>query len=303
MTTMTTAPTTATTTSLPTAASPGLGLVRSTRAEFRRLLRWPATWVLVGVWSALSLAFTYVFDWISYRTGETTGPATAGVRLDSLLPGAIPDVLVQGMPIFGGAIVMILGALAVGSGYGWGTWKTILTQGPSRSAAFGGTLVALAVVVAGTVLVTIGVDLAMSSVIAAVEGGSGALPDLTDLARSYGGGLLILGMWAAAGVLVGVLARGPALAVGLGLVWSLVVENLLRGVAAALPGIEGVTDRLPGSSAGSLAGALGAVGDAEGGAPGVLNALSGPVATSLTAGYLVVFAVVSLLLVRRRDLI
>ena len=112
-----------------------------------------------------------------------------------------------------------------------------------------------------------------------------------------------MGMWTAAGVLVGVLARGPALAVGLGLVWSLVVENLLRGVAAALPGIEGVTDRLPGSAAGSLAGALGAVGDAQGGAPGVLDVLSGPVATGLTAGYLVVFAGLSLLLVRRRDLL
>jgi hypothetical protein len=280
----------------------GPALVRSTRAELRRLLRWPATWVLVGVWSALSLTFTYVFDWISYRTGETTGPAAAGVSLDGLLPAAVPDVLVQGMPIFGGAIVMILGALAVGSGYGWGTWKTVLTQGPGRLAAFGGLLVALAVLVAGTVLVTVGVDLAVSSFIAAVEGRSGALPGVADLARSYAGGLLIMGMWTAAGVLVGVLARGPALAVGLGLVWSLVVENLLRGVAAALPGLEGVTDRLPGSAAGSLAGALGAVGDTEGGAPGVLDVLSGPVAVGLTAGYLGVFAGLALLLVRRRDL-
>ena len=63
-----------------------------------------------------------------------------------MLPAAIPDVLVQGMPMFGGAIVLILGALAVGSGYGWGTWKTVLTQGPGRVAAFGGTLVALGVV-------------------------------------------------------------------------------------------------------------------------------------------------------------
>ncbi len=296
---------TATTVERPTrpASAPGPALVRSSRAELRRLLRWPATWVLVGVWSALSLTFTYVFDWISYRTGETTGPAAAGVTLDGLLPAAIPDVLVQGMPMFGGAIVMILGALAVGSGYGWGTWKTVLTQGPGRVAAFGGTLVALGVVIAGTVLATIGVDLAVSSLIAAVEGGSGALPGLADLARSYGGGLLIMGMWTAAGVLVGVLARGPALAVGLGLVWSLVVENLLRGVAAALPGIEGVTDRLPGSAAGSLAGSLGAVGDAQGGAPGVLDVLSGPVATGLTAGYLVAFAALSLLLVGRRDLL
>ena len=59
----------------------GLPLVRSARAELRRLLRWPATWVLAGVWAALNLSFTYVFDWISYRTGEAAGPAAAGVSV------------------------------------------------------------------------------------------------------------------------------------------------------------------------------------------------------------------------------
>jgi hypothetical protein len=280
-----------------------LPLLDTTRAELRRILRWPATWVLAGVWLTLNLLFGYVFDWISYRTGETTGPAEAGVQLRDLLPGAIPDVLVQGMPMFGGAVVMILGALAVGSGYGWGTWKTVFTQGPSRAASFGGTLVALAVLVAGLVLATVGTDLAMSALIAVVENGSAALPGLGDLAVSYGGGVLVLGMWAAAGVLVGVLARGPALAVGLGLVWSLVVENLLRGVANALPSIEGVTDRMPGSSAGSLAGALGATDVADGGAPGVLHALSGVAAVGWTAGYLVVCVAVALALVTRRDLL
>ena len=280
-----------------------LPLFDTTRAELRRILRWPATWVLTGVWLTLNLLFGYVFDWISYRTGETTGPAEAGVQLRDLLPAAIPDVLVRGMPMFGGAVVMILGALAVGSGYGWGTWKTVFTQGPSRAASFGGTLVALAAVVAGLVLATVGTDLAMSSLIAAVENGSAALPGLGELAASYGGGVLILGMWAAAGVLVGVLARGPALAVGLGLVWSLVVENLLRGVANALPSIEPITNRMPGSSAGSVAGALGATDVADGGAPGVLHALSGVAAVGWTAGYLVVCVAVALALVARRDLL
>ena len=291
---------TATATAAPARSLP---LIDTTRAELRRILRWPATWVLTGVWLTLNLLFGYVFDWISYRTGETTGPAEAGVQLRDLLPGAIPDVLVRGMPMFGGAVVMILGALAVGSGYGWGTWKTVFTQGPSRAASFGGTLVALAVVVAGLVLATVGTDLAMSSLIAVVENGSAALPGLGDLAASYGGGVLILGMWAAAGVLLGVLARGPALAVGLGLVWSLVVENLLRGVANALPSIEPITNRMPGSSAGSVAGALGATDVADGGAPGVLHALSGVAAVGWTAGYLVVCVAVALALVTRRDLV
>ena len=286
-----------------TAMSRPVPLADSARAELRRLLRWPVTWVLAGVWALLNILFTYVFDWISYRTGETTGPADAGVSVGGLLPAAVPDVLVQGMPMFGGAIVMILGALAVGSPYGWGTWKTVYTQGPSRLAAFGGTLLALVVLVAGIVLATVGIDFGMSALIAGVEGQSFALPGFGELATSYGGGLLILGMWAAAGVAVGVLSRSPALAAGLGLVWALVVENLLRGVANALPSIEGVVDRLPGSSAGSLAGALGATPVSDGGSPGVLDALSGAAATGWTVGYLVVGAAVALVLVARRDLL
>jgi ABC-2 type transport system permease protein len=282
--------------------SPAAPLTRSVRAELRRVLRWPVTWVLVGVWMLLNILFTYVFDWISYRTGTATGPAEAGVTIDGLLPAAIPDVLTQGMPLFGGALVMILAALTVGSGYGWGTWKTVYTQGPSRVAAFGGTLLTLLAVVAGLVLATIGVDLAMSALIAVVEGQSAGLPDLGPLATSYGGAVLILGMWAALGAAVGVLSRSPALSAGLGLVWSLVVENLLRGVANALPAIEGVTYRLPGSSAGSVAGALGAAPVTDGGSPGVLDALSGPVAVGWTAGYLVVGVAVALALVARRDL-
>jgi ABC-2 type transport system permease protein len=278
-------------------------LADSARAELRRLLRWPATWVLAGTWLTLNILFTYVFDWISYRTGDTTGPAEVGVRLSDLLPGAVAEVLPQGMPMFGGAIVLILGALAVGSGYGWGTWKTVYTQGPSRPAAFGGTLLALFALVAALVLATVGMDLAMSAVIGLVENGSLALPAFADLATSYGGGLLILAMWAAGGVLLGVLARGPALAVGLGLVWSLVVENLLRGVANALPSIEPVTDRMPGSAGGSLAGALGATDVADGGAPGVLHVLSGLAATGWTVGYLAVCLAVALTLVVRRDLL
>jgi ABC-2 type transport system permease protein len=286
-----------------TTQTPGTPLARSVRAELRRLLGWPVTWVLAGVWSLLNILFGYVFDWIAYRTGDATGPAEAGVSLDSLVPHSIPAMLVQGMPLFGGAIVMILGALTVGSGYGWGTWKTVYTQGPSRAAAFGGTLLALLALVVGLVVVTAGMDLVMAEVIAAVEGGPAGLPGLGDFATAFGGGVLILSMWTAGGVLIGALTRGPALAAGLGLVWGLVVEQLLRGVAGALPAIEGVTDRLPGSSAGSLAGALGAKTISDGGAPGVLDALSGPVATGLTAGYLAVFVGLALALVSRRDLI
>ncbi len=281
-------------------------LLASTRAELLRLRRWPALWVLLGVWITLNLTFVYGFNYIAYRTGDASA-VTEGVPpqalLADMLPTAVPQSVIQGMPMFGGAILMILGALSAGSGYGWGTWKTVLTQGPGRVAAFGGTLAALALVVIGVVLATAAIDLGVSSVLAVVESQPLEMPPLGELAEAVGAGLLVLGMWTAAGVLIGVLTKSPALAVGLGLVWALVVENLLRGVSDLLGGMATVSDHLPGTAAGSLVGALGARGEAEGdGTPGVLTVLDGGTATWLLAAYLVAFAVVGLMLVRRRDL-
>jgi ABC-2 type transport system permease protein len=160
----------------------------------------------------------------------------------------------------------------------------------------------LAIVVAGVVLGTAVVDLGVSSVLAAVESQPVDLPPAGELAESVGAGLLVLGMWTTAGVLLGTLARSPALAVGLGLVWVLAVENLLRGVSGLLGGLAVLTDHLPGTAAGSLVGALTPGAQGDGGTPGVLTALPGPTALAAVAAYLVAFTAASLLLMRRRDL-
>jgi len=277
----------------------------SVRAEMLRLRAWPAVWVLAGVWLALNLTFAYVFNYIAYTTGSGnfgTGEATDTLLAD-LLPDAIPRVFTGGLPMFGGAIMMILGALAASSGFGWGTWKTVLTQGPGRLVAFGGTLLALALVVVAILIAQLVLDVGASALIATAESQALVWPDVGELAPSVGGGLLISATWAAAGVLIGVLTRSPALAVGLGLVWSLVVENLLRGVAGLIDGMDYVTNVLPGTAAGSMAGALGATAESGGdGAPGVLTVLSGGESALLLAVYVVVFLMAAALTMRRRDL-
>jgi hypothetical protein len=281
-------------------------LIASTRAELLRLRKWPAMWIMLIVWLLLNLTFGYVFPYLTYKTGDTVGPAgePAQSMLDQVLPAAIPHEFVAGMPLFGGALMLTLGALATGSGYGWGTWKTVFTQGPGRLSSFGGTLAALASVVVGTVLLTLVSDFVWSLTLAAVEGQSIVWPAFGDLATSVGGGMLIFAMWAMAGVFVGTLAKGPALAVGLGLVWTLVLENLLRGVGSLLDWLEKITDVFPGTVAGSLAGATGAtpVGDPDG-TPGVLDVFGGGAATVATLAYIVAFAGLAALLVRRRDLV
>jgi len=123
---------------------------------------------------------------------------------------------------------------------------------------------------------------------------------VADSVRSIGAAVLILGMWMLAGVLIGALARGPALAVGLGLVWVLVVENLLRGVASVLGPLRPLTDFMPGTAAGSLAGALRTVAGPP--PPGVLTILSPTTAVLTLLGYLVVFALATGVLLHRRDM-
>jgi ABC-2 type transport system permease protein len=281
-------------------------IVNSTRAELLRMRKWPAVWVTVGAWMALALMFGYVFNYVSYATGDTSFSnegATPASLLAELLPPNAPHVLIQGTPMFGGALMMVLGALVAGSGYGWGTWKTVFTQGPSRTAATLGSLAALGVVVAGLVAATFAMCLAVSVGIAGIESQSVVWPSAVDVLQGVATAYGVLGMWALAGFLLGTLARGPALSVGLGLVWALVIENLLRGVGELLSPVAAFTHLLPGTAAGSLVGSIVGVDPSGDTTPGVLDTLSAERAVLTLVAYVVLLVGASLALVRRRDVI
>jgi ABC-2 type transport system permease protein len=279
-------------------------ILNSTRAELLRLRKWPAVWVTVGAWLALAAMFGYIFNYVSYATGDSSfsneGATTASL-LAELMPANVPNVLIQGTPMFGGALMMVLGALVAGSGYGWGTWKTVFTQRPSRTAAGLGSLVALTLTVVGLVAVTLMMCFGFSLAIAALESQTVVWPGAVDLLNGVGTGLAVLEMWALAGFLLGTLARGPALSVGLGLVWALVVENLLRGVGALLSPVEAFTHVLPGTAAGSLVGAIVGIEPGGDGTPGVVDTLSATQASWTLAAYVVLLPAAALWLMRRRD--
>jgi ABC-type transport system involved in multi-copper enzyme maturation permease subunit len=278
-------------------------LVASTNAEMLRLRKWPAFWIILGTWILLNLTFSYLFNYLAYSSGESTRMSNGlpkDALLHQMLPAAAPEIFTQGMAMFGGALTLILGALTIGSGYGWGTWKTVLTQGPSRVTAVGGAVVSLAFVVVALVCVAFLVDTGVASIIAATQSQSLALPGFGQAVRGIVTGIAILGMWTLAGALIGPIARGPALAVGLGLVWVLVVENLLRGVAGIFEPIKVITDHLPGTAAGSMAGAMRTVrGPAT---PGVLDVLSWTESLIVLVVYVAIFVGGTLWLVRRRDM-
>ena len=100
-------------------------------AELLKLLRRPATWVLLGLWPALQLVFSTLIPYVSYRRGASYEGSPPEALLASTLPDRLVENTLSGLPLFGGALLLTLGALLAGSEYGWGTLKTLLGQGPA----------------------------------------------------------------------------------------------------------------------------------------------------------------------------
>jgi ABC-2 type transport system permease protein len=283
-------------------------MIGSFQAEALKLGKRPATWVLLGVTLALNQLFGYILPYSSWVTGDPNDQ-TQGLDPQAVLAGTLPGELVPtslgGFPVFAGALALILGALAAGSEYGWGTMQTALTQRPGRLAVYGGKLLALAAASLGIVLAVFALNATAAAAIAALESRPLDYPTLAELARGVGSGWLIMGMWCCLGALLGFAFRGVALPVGLGVVWVLGVENLVSAVADnLLTALRPLRDLLPGVNAGSLVWSLAPGGGSSGSAPpGVVDAVAGGRATLALALFVAAFAAGGALLVRRRDVL
>jgi ABC-2 type transport system permease protein len=281
-------------------------MIASFSAEILKLRKRPATWILLGVVLALTQLFGYILPYSSWLTSDQNFQ-TQGLNPQAVLAGTLPGELVPtslgGFPVFAGALALILGALATGSEYGWGTMQTALTQRPTRLAVYVGKLAALAASTLAIVAATFALNAAVASVIATVESRPLDYPSLAELAMGVGSGWLILSMWAGLGALLGFAFRGVALPIGLGVVWVLGVENLVSAVAdSLLTGLRPLRDVLPGVNAGSLVWSLAPGGGSSGEAPpGVIDAVTGGRATLGLVLYVAAFAAAGAFLVRRRD--
>ena len=61
----------------------------SAQAELLRLRKWPAVWVTIGAWLALTAMFGYLFNYVSYTSGSTSF-SNEGASPESLLAEILP---------------------------------------------------------------------------------------------------------------------------------------------------------------------------------------------------------------------
>jgi ABC-2 type transport system permease protein len=268
------------------------------RAEIIKLVRRPAIWALLAIALCLSLTFTYLIPYAGYAGG--TGGPRAERGLAALLPDQLVGNSIGGLPVFLGALMLILGVLAVGSEYAWGTWKTVLTQDPARPRVYAAKLATACLAALAGVLAVFAAGAVTSLVIALAEDSPVRWPAAGDLLAGVGAGWLIAAMWTVLGALLGIALRGVALPVGLGLVWLLAVQNLLSLIAAPLlDWVAQLQKVLPGPNAGSLVSALAGGVDT----PGVEAVVGGGQAVAVLTGYLLIFALLGGALLRRRDIL
>ena len=271
-------------------------MLASFSAEMLKLYKRPAAWVLLLVALALSQVFNYLVPYAGYLSADNERAA------EQILASTMPENLISnsigGFPLFAGALALTLGAISVGSEYGFGTLKTMLIQRPRRLSIYAGELLALAGAVLAIVLSIFAIGALTSYAIALSQSESVDWPSLAELARGAASGWLILMMWCLLGAMLAFVFRGMALPIGLGVVWILGVENLIVNVAAALLDFaETLQKGLPGVNAGSLVSALGGGSDT----PGANTVVDGTQATLVLIAYFVVFALIAGFALQRRD--
>ena len=266
-------------------------------AELLMLRKRAATWVLLGIWTVFG-AF------VVYGIPYAVDPQPASGDINQFLPQSLAGTALGGFPFLGGVFALMLGVLAFGSEYGWGTLKTLLIQRPGRLGVLGAKLAAL-----GVVLIVFSVALfvtgaLVSTVIAHIEGKSVSWPSSWLLVRAVAAGWLILAAWATLGVLLGIATRGTSLAIGIGVLYTVVAEGLLSALTDSIDVLKPLTTVFLRANGYSIAVALGASVDSfESAGP---RAYGGPLVSSGQAVAVLLvcasaFLAIAAWLLQRRD--
>ena len=278
------------------------------RGELFKVVRRPAVWVCIVALIVLAVAFSYVLLGLVYShppkgSNQNLPPGTTlSIFLVTLYPINFVKETLSTWAALGGVFALIIGVLVQGSEFGWGTVKTLYTQRSGRLAMLTGKLGALAVVV---LLMVVGLFVATgaaSLVVASLEGADTSFPPADVIAKGLAACFLIYAFWALFGVVLATLFRQSAMAIGLGLAYALVFENLVFGLLSLIGGntINQIHQWFPIANGGYLVDSFGAV-RVRGINTGVIPFADATHAVTLLLVYVAAFIVLSAWVLRTRD--
>lgn len=279
-----------------------MSVLRCARADWLKLRKRPAVWIMIALLALLVPLLGYVLLYVAVTAAPpeaTTGLDRVAV-LTLLSPANLPGQALSITVTVGGVLGLILGAMATGGEFSWNTVKTITTQRPRRTTLLAGHGIALLGVCvlmaiaafAGAALGAYGITL--------LEPIPAVAPPADELATAVAVAALIIAVWCALGVCLAMLFRATGWAIGLGLAYLFVLEQLVS--LLPLPGrtADVVNEALLGTNSNALVSWL---------SPDVAQSLGGatvdiPPAQSMAVllTYLVVAVAVAMVVFARRDI-
>jgi ABC-2 type transport system permease protein len=277
--------------------------VSAVAGEFIKSGRRPAIRIVSACWTAQIVLFAYLIPFLIIQTAQSTSTTALRTRLvGKLLPGNVDLTTAASFPIFGGAVMLILGVLLVGAEYRWGTWSTILTQGPSRLAILLGKFLSSALIVAIIVVISYVAAILVSIALGITLHRPLEAPPIGRLALSLVVAILISYAWISLGMFLGVVFKSSTAALGVGLIYCLALENMISGFSSVIQVLSPLRQLLLGVNSGSLVAALGAaIQSAPDGTPGVVSVVGGTRATVTLLVYILGTFGLCLFLLQRRD--
>ena len=268
--------------------------------EWRKLRHRPALLVMTAILLVSIVLFSYLLPYAQYLNPRLATPGSV-IHPSFFMPFQFLHTTIALIPTFS-LIALITGALAAGSEYGYGTWKSIFTQGPSRTTSFLGGFLALCWIMLLLAVLTFitGAICALGFALAFGRGASD-WPAALTIAQAIASTWLIFTTFAAFGVALAHFFRQAAAAIGAGIAYLIIVEGLIvHYLLGVNPILDNVLQQLPAVNSNSLVAAFAPNAIGNQALAASVNAVH---AVFILALYVVIFLLASASLLRRRDVV
>ena len=260
-------------------------MIRVVIAELRKLRRPSLLLGTIATVGGLSALFTsIVFLMINSKDGNTKRGESVGAEELSQAMGLIYGFRLVG--VFLGIVSLCIFASQTAQEYSLGTLRNLLVRQPSRMKILAGKFIAMKifalvmVLFAGALSIAISFGLAGRAKVDTAAWGTATAMDL--LLESTLNIFISTLAFGAFGMILGLLLRSPISAIAVGVLWNLILENILAALisktAKWLPGINFAN--------------LGEGGNVD---------LSYKHSLAITIGYLVIAGAIAAALFKRRD--
>jgi ABC-type transport system involved in multi-copper enzyme maturation permease subunit len=275
-------------------------LVSSFVSEWHKLRKRPANLIMASILVVSIVLFAYILPYVQFLNPRLA-TSTALLSAAHFYPQDFLRTTIALAP-FLSILALIVGALMGGSEYSYGTLKAVFTQGPSRPTAFFGGFGALAfflfymtvLAFATGAITSVGFAIAQSQSLT-------AWPAALALLEALGATWLIFVAFAAFGLMLAHLFKQPSAAIGLGIAYLILIENLIvHYLLGANSTLDAVLRLLPTSNSQSL---VAAFSPTPLGSQALVSIVPATQAVFMLALYIFLFVLLTAAVLRRRDVV